>query len=38
VTGFGVVDAEAVQEDEGPARSGAAKAEVGLNAVGGAGL
>ncbi len=38
VAGFGVVDAEAVEEDEGLLEGGAAEGEVGLDAVGGAGL
>ena len=38
VAGFGVVDAEAVEEDEGLLEGGAAEGEVGLHAVGGAGL
>jgi hypothetical protein len=38
VAGFGVVDAEAVEEDEGLLEGGAAEGEVGLNAVWGAGL
>jgi hypothetical protein len=38
VAGLGVVDAEAVEEDEGLLEGGAAEGEVGLNAVGGASL
>ena len=38
VAGLGVVDAEAVEEDEGLLEGGAADGEVGLDAVGGAGL
>ena len=38
VAGFGVVDAEAVEEDEGLLEGGAAEGEVGLDAVWGAGL
>ena len=38
VAGLGVVDAEAVEEDEGLLEGGAAEGEVGLDAVGGAGL
>ncbi len=38
VAGLGVVDAEAVEEDEGLLEGGAAEGEVGLNTVGGAGL
>jgi hypothetical protein len=38
VAGLGVVDAEAVQEDEGLLEGGAAEGKVSLNAVGGAGL
>ena len=38
VAGLGVVDAEAVEEDEGLFEGGAADGEVGLNAVGRAGL
>ena len=38
VAGFGVVDAEAVDEDEGLLEGGAADGEVGLDAFGGAGL
>ena len=38
VTGFGVVDAEAVDEDEGLLECGAADGEVGLDAFAGAGL
>ncbi len=38
VAGLGVVDAEAVKEDEGLLEGGAAEGEVGLDAVGGAGL
>ena len=38
VAGLGVVDAEAVEEDEGLLEGGAAKGEVGLDAVDGASL
>src|ERR1700679_2812409 len=38
VAGLGGVDAEAVEEDEGLLEGGAAEGEVGLDAVGGAGL
>jgi hypothetical protein len=38
VTGLGVVDAEAVEEDEGLFEGRSAEREVGLHAVGGAGL
>ena len=38
VAGLGIVDAEAVEEDEGLLEGGAAEGEVGLDAVGGAGL
>jgi len=38
VAGFGVVNAEAVEEDEGLLKGGAAEGEIGLNAVGGASL
>ncbi len=38
VAGLGVVDAKAVEEDEGLLEGGAAEGEVGLDAVGGAGL
>jgi hypothetical protein len=38
VAGFGIVDAEAVDENEGLLEGGAADGEVGLNAFGGAGL
>src|ERR1039458_9795721 len=38
VAGFGIVDAEAVDEDEGLLEGGAADGEVGLNAFAGAGL
>ena len=38
MAGLGVVDAEAVEEDEGLLEGGAADGEVGLDAVGGAGL
>jgi hypothetical protein len=38
VAGLGVVDAEAVEEDEGLLEGGAAEGEVGLDSVGGSGL
>ena len=38
MAGFGVVDAEAVEEDEGLLEGGAADGEVGLNAAGAAAL
>jgi hypothetical protein len=38
VAGLGVVDAEAVDEDEGLLEGGAAEGEIGLDAFGGAGL
>ena len=38
VAGLGIVDAEAVDEDEGLLEGGAADGEVGLDAFGGAGL
>ena len=38
VAGLGVVDAEAVEQDEGLLEGGAAEGEVGLDAVAGAGL
>jgi hypothetical protein len=38
MAGLGVVDAKAVEENEGLLEGGAAKGEVGLDAVGGASL
>ena len=38
VAGLGVVDAETIEEDEGLLEGGAAEGQVGLDAIGGAGL
>jgi hypothetical protein len=38
MAGLGVVDAEAVEEDEGLLEGGAAEGEIGLDSIGSAGL